>query len=79
DVFAQAEHDELASTYDICEVAHVLKYFESRIAKALPNVDRYYIVSKSIANQHNLIQASNYEEACHVMNTIAPEHASIKS
>ncbi len=71
--FAQAEHDELARTYVISEDAQVLKDLESRIAKALPNVDRYDIVSKSIANQHDLIHASNFDEACHVMNTIAPE------
>ena len=34
---------------------------------------------KSIANQHYLIHASNFDEACHVMNTIAPEHASIQT
>lgn len=79
DVFAQAEHDELARTYVISEDAQVLKDLESRIAKALPNVDRYDIVSKSIANQHYLIHASNFDEACHVMNTIAPEHASIQT
>lgn len=79
DVFAQAEHDELARTYVISEDAKVLKDLESRIAKALPNVDRYDIVSKSIANQHYLIHASNFDEACHVMNTIAPEHASIQT
>ncbi|HGZ6499712.1 TPA: histidinol dehydrogenase [Staphylococcus aureus] len=79
DVFAQAEHDELARTYVIGEDAQVLKDLESRIAKALPNVDRYDIVSKSIANQHYLIHASNFDEACHVMNTIAPEHASIQT
>ncbi|MGV1143762.1 hypothetical protein ACV56Z_11820 [Staphylococcus aureus] len=38
--FAQAEHDELARTYVIGEDAQVLKDLESRIAKALPNVDR---------------------------------------
>ncbi len=54
DVFAQAEHDELALAYVIGEDAQVLKDLESRIAKALPNVDRYDIVSKSIANQHYL-------------------------
>ncbi|TXO03446.1 histidinol dehydrogenase [Staphylococcus aureus] len=79
DVFAQAEHDELARTYVISEDAQVLKDLESRIAKALPNVDRYDIVSKSIANQHYLIHASNFDEACYVMNTIAPEHASIQT
>lgn len=42
-------------------------------------MDRYDIVSKSIANQHYLIHASNFDEACHVMNTIAPEHASIQT
>ncbi|WP_460374384.1 histidinol dehydrogenase, partial [Staphylococcus aureus] len=39
DVFAQAEHDELARTYAISEDEQVLKDLESRIAKALPKVD----------------------------------------
>ncbi|RZH78875.1 histidinol dehydrogenase, partial [Staphylococcus aureus] len=52
DVVGQAEHDEIARKYAISEDAQVLKVLESRIAKALPNVDRYDIVSKSTANQH---------------------------
>ena len=34
---------------------------------------------KSIANHHYLILAQDTEEACLIMNTIAPEHASIQT
>ncbi|WP_460990103.1 histidinol dehydrogenase, partial [Staphylococcus aureus] len=50
-VFAQPEHEELARTYVFGEDAQVLRDLGSRIAKALHNVDRYVIVSISIAKQ----------------------------
>ena len=60
DVFAQAEHDELARTYVISEDAPSPPRFRITYCfKALPNVDRYDIVSKSIANRHYLIHTSN--------------------
>ena len=36
-------------------------------------------MSKSIANHHYLIEVSDMEEACHILNKIAPEHASIQT
>lgn len=79
DVFAQAEHDEMARTYVISEDEAVLQQLETKINKALEDIDRKDIVSESIANHHYRILASNTDEACLVMNTIAPEHASIQT
>lgn len=79
DVFAQAEHDEMARTYVISEDETVLKQLETKISHALKNIQRKDIVSKSIANHHYLILASSIDEACLVMNKIAPEHASIQT
>lgn len=79
DVFAQAEHDEMARTYVISEDENVLNQLKTKITKALADAKRKDIISKSIAQHHYLILASNHDEACQVMNTIAPEHASIQT
>ncbi|SUM67658.1 histidinol dehydrogenase [Staphylococcus saccharolyticus] len=79
DVFAQAEHDEMACTYVISEHEQILKRLEIMIQDQLQYVERQDIVSTSIAKHHYLILVEDIEEACLVMNTIAPEHASIQT
>lgn len=79
DVFAQAEHDEMACTYVISENEKVLNQLNTIIQEKLQYVERQDIISQSIANHHYLILAQDTEEACLIMNTIAPEHASIQT
>ena len=79
DVFAQAEHDEMACTYVISENEKVLNQLNTIIQEQLQYVERQDIISQSIANHHYLILAQDTEEACLIMNTIAPEHASIQT
>lgn len=79
DVFAQSEHDEMACTYVISEHEQILKRLEIMIQDQLQYVERQDIVSTSIAKHHYLILVEDIEEACLVMNTIAPEHASIQT
>lgn len=79
DIFAQAEHDELACTYVISEDQSVLAALQQRIEDLLPTIRRHDIVAQSIAHHHYLIHVQHKDEACHVMNTIAPEHASIQT
>lgn len=79
DIFAQAEHDELARTYVISENLQVLEDLEQRMQQILPNIQRHDIVTASINNYNYLIHVADMDEACKVMNTIAPEHASIQT
>ncbi|MDN6837786.1 MAG: histidinol dehydrogenase [Staphylococcus equorum] len=79
DVFAQAEHDELARTFVISENKALLQQLEQRIQQTLSQIERQPIVQASLANNHFLISVDNFNEACDLMNQIAPEHASIQT
>lgn len=79
DVFAQAEHDELARTFVISENRDVLERLESNIQEQLRTIERQPIVEASLQNNHFLIAVANQDEASDVMNQIAPEHASIQT
>ncbi len=79
DVFAQAEHDELARTFVISENYACLQQLEHKIQQTLSTIERQPIVEASLSNHHFLIHASSFTEACDLMNTIAPEHASIQT
>ncbi len=79
DVFAQAEHDELARTFVISENKDLLQQLEQRIQQTLSQIERQPIVQASLTNNHFLISVDNFNEACDLMNQIAPEHASIQT
>lgn len=79
DVFAQAEHDELARTFVISEDRDILERLESNIQEQLRTIERQPIVEASLQNNHFLIAVANQDEASDVMNQIAPEHASIQT
>lgn len=79
DVFAQAEHDELARTFVISENKTLLQQLEQRIQQTLSQIERQPIVEASLTNNHFLISVDNFNEACDLMNQIAPEHASIQT
>ena len=69
----------MACTYVISENEKVLNQLNTIIQEKLQYVERQDIISQSIANHHYLILAQDTEEACLIMNTIAPEHASIQT
>ncbi|RBA03042.1 Histidinol dehydrogenase [Staphylococcus arlettae] len=79
DVFAQAEHDELARTFVISEDISLLKRLEDKIQATLTQIERQDIVKASLTQNHYLVVANDFTEACDIMNTIAPEHASIQT
>lgn len=79
DVFAQAEHDELARTFVISENKALLQQLEQRIQQTLSQIERQPIVEASLTNNHFLISVDSFNEACDLMNQIAPEHASIQT
>ncbi|MBT0962661.1 histidinol dehydrogenase [Denitromonas iodatirespirans] len=74
DLFAQAEHDELAQSILLCTDAGFIDAVAASIAKLLPDMPRRDTIATSLANRGALIKVSDLDEACAIANRIAPEH-----
>lgn len=74
DMFAQAEHDELASAILICADAGFIGRVRACIEKRLPEMERAGIIRASLNNNGALIKVNDLTEAIEVVNIIAPEH-----
>ncbi|MDD9893256.1 MAG: histidinol dehydrogenase, partial [Gammaproteobacteria bacterium] len=74
DLFAQAEHDELAQSILLCPDADYIKAVEASIAKLLPTMERKEIIAASLKDRGALIQVRDMAEAAEISNDIAPEH-----
>ncbi|THF63742.1 histidinol dehydrogenase [Pseudothauera nasutitermitis] len=74
DLFAQAEHDELAQSILLCTDAGFLDAVAAAIERLLPTMPRREIIAKSLAGRGALIQVDDLEQACAIANRIAPEH-----
>ncbi len=74
DLFAQAEHDELAQSILLCPDAAYLDRVAASIEKLLPTMPRREVIAASLKGRGALIQVSDLDEACVIANRIAPEH-----
>lgn len=74
DLFAQAEHDELAQSMLLCTDADFIDAVEASIARMLPQMPRRETIAASLRNRGALIQVDSIEQACALANRIAPEH-----
>ena len=74
DLFAQAEHDELAQAILLCPDADFIEAVVASIARLLPTMPRQAVISASLAGRGALILVRNLDEACAIANRIAPEH-----
>ena len=74
DMFAQAEHDEMASAILICPDAGFIGRVRACIEKRLPEMARAGIIRASLNNNGALIKVNDLTEAIEVVNIIAPEH-----
>lgn len=74
DLFAQAEHDELAQSILISPSVGLLDRVDARIDELVPTMVRSDIIRQSIADRGALIQVADLDEAADVVNRIAPEH-----
>ncbi|MDP2793490.1 MAG: histidinol dehydrogenase [Sulfurisoma sp.] len=74
DLFAQAEHDELAQSILLCPDAAFIERVAASIEKLLPTMSRKDVISASISGRGALIHVSDLDEACVIANRIAPEH-----
>jgi histidinol dehydrogenase len=74
DLFAQAEHDELAQSILLCTDAGFIEQVAASIEKLLPEMARRETIAASLKNRGALILVRNLDEACAIANRIAPEH-----
>jgi len=74
DLFAQAEHDELAQSILLCPDAAYLDRVTASIEKLLPTMPRKDVIAASLSGRGALIHVSDLDEACAIANRIAPEH-----
>ncbi len=74
DLFAQAEHDELAQSIAIAVGDGVADAVAASVARLLPEMDRREIIAAALESQGAIIRAGSLEDAARIANRIAPEH-----
>ncbi|MFK8021087.1 MAG: histidinol dehydrogenase [Pseudomonadales bacterium] len=74
DMFAQAEHDEMAQSLLLCPDAAFLDRVAESIERLLPTMKRSEIIAKSLRDRGALIEISDLAEGIQLANQIAPEH-----
>ena len=74
DLFAQAEHDELAQSILLCPDAGFIERVAASIEKLLPEMPRREVITASLTGRGALIHVTDLAEACVIANRIAPEH-----
>jgi histidinol dehydrogenase len=74
DLFAQAEHDELAQSILITDSQDFADAAEKLIERLLPDMERCAIIEKSLKGYGAIIVTRSAEESAEIANRIAPEH-----
>jgi len=74
DLFAQAEHDEMARAILISPDADYLAAVEAAVTRMLPEQPRAAIIEVALTDHGALIQCADMSEAVALSNRIAPEH-----
>ena len=74
DLFSQAEHDELAQAILLCPDAVYLDKVAASIERQLKDMPRKGIIRASLDGRGALIKVRDLDEACELVNRIAPEH-----
>ena len=74
DLFSQAEHDEMAQAILLCPDAGYLDKVAASIERQIKDMPRKDIIRASLDGRGALIQVRDLDEACAMVNRIAPEH-----
>jgi histidinol dehydrogenase len=77
DLFAQAEHDEVAQSILLTESELMSERVQQSINKLLPTMERADIIQQSLKNNGALIIAESREELIEIADEIAAEHLEI--
>ncbi|MBW6492965.1 MAG: histidinol dehydrogenase [Burkholderiaceae bacterium] len=79
DMFAQAEHDELAQAILISPSRSFLDAVEQSIGRLLATMPRRDVIERSLADRGALVAVIDLAEACAIADQIAPEHLEISA
>lgn len=79
DLFSQAEHDELAQSILLCPDEQYFDQVQASIDKLLPLMPRQEVIRASLTNRGAMIQVKDMDQACEIVNAIAPEHLEISA
>jgi histidinol dehydrogenase len=74
DLFAQAEHDELAQAILVTPDAALLESVAKSVERQLAGMPRRSIIAAALARRGALILVASLDAACALANRIAPEH-----
>ena len=74
DLFAQAEHDEMAQSLLLTPDASLLERVASSAQRLVADMPRAAIIAESFARRGALIRTRDLAEACAIANRVAPEH-----
>jgi histidinol dehydrogenase len=74
DLFSQAEHDELAQAILLSPDAAFLDAVAASMERQLAGMPRRATIAASLAGRGALIRVRDLDEACDLVNRIAPEH-----
>ena len=74
DLFAQAEHDEMAQAILLCPDAGFIDKVAASIDRQIKEMPRASVIRASLDGRGALIETRDLEEACEIANRIAPEH-----
>jgi histidinol dehydrogenase len=74
DLFAQAEHDELAQAILLAPDARFIDQVAASIERQLSAMPRRDVIRAALEKRGALIEVRDLEEACALVNRIAPEH-----
>ena len=74
DLFSQAEHDEMAQAILLCPDEAYIDAVAASIDKQIQTMPRKHIIRASLDGRGALIHVRDLDEACAMVNRIAPEH-----
>ena len=74
DMFAQAEHDEMAQAILLATDKGYLDRVAASIERQIESMPRRDVISAALVARGALIAVHDLEEACEIVNKIAPEH-----
>ncbi len=77
DLFAQAEHDELAQAILVSPDAKFIDRVAASIERQLADMPRRDVIKAALEKRGALIEVRDLEEACALVNRIVPEHVEL--
>ena len=78
DLFAQAEHDEMAQSIVICDDREFLARVLASVERLLPEMERAEVIRAALAGQGAAILTGSMSQSLELCNRIAPEHLELQ-